>query len=396
LAALTSQGGRFVQATIPPGVINLGLGQPSPRLLPLAEICRAAQAQLGGGDPLVLQYGAALGDPEFRRSLARWLSDEYQHPVTAEQLMVTGGTSSALTFVSQTFSAPGATVVSEDPTYFLAHGVFQSAGLGVRGVPIDTGIDTGGLDLEALQRLLASGVHPAFVYVIPAFQNPTGACLQPERARELVELADRHDFLILADEPYVPLHYLAISDILDDPDRRPGSMMRYDEGRGRVLSLGSFSKLLGPGLRLGWAHGEPKLIERLSMHGALRSGGCFNPVVANIVQHTIDSGFLTTHVEQLREVFGARALALTAALHEHVPSARFVPPSGGYFCWVDLGAGVDSEALLERALDLRFIPGRRCAVGRELDRFVRLSFSFYEDHELVEGVRRLARLLETV
>jgi 2-aminoadipate transaminase len=364
-------------------VINLGLGQPSPRLLPLAEIGRAAQAQLvGGGDPLVLQYGAVLGDPEFRRSLARWLSDEYQHPVAAEQLMVTAGTSSALTIVSQTFAAPGATVVSEDPTYFLAHGVFRSAGLEVRGVPIDAG----GLDLEALQRLLAAGLRPAFVYVIPAFQNPTGACLQPERARELVELAELHDFVILADEPYVALRY---------EGARPGTMMRYDQGRGRVLSLGSFSKLLGPGLRLGWAHGEPQLIERLSMHGALRSGGCFNPVIANIVQHTIDSGFLTAHVEQLRAVFGARASALTAALHGHIPSARFEPPSGGYFCWVDLGPDVDSEALLERAPDLRFIPGRRCAIDRSLGSFARLSFSFYEEHELVEGVRRLARLLAT-
>jgi 2-aminoadipate transaminase len=386
--SLTSQGGRFVQTSTPAGVINLGLGQPSPRLLPLEEIGRAAQAQLlGGGDPLVLQYGAVLGDPEFRRSLARWLSDEYQHPVTAEQLMITAGTSSALTFVSQTFAAPGATVVSEDPTYFLAHGVFRSSGLEVRGVPIDEH----GLDLDALERLLVGGLRPAFVYVIPAFQNPTGACLQPERARRLVELAERHDFMIIADEPYVALHYS--NHALGQRDARPGTMMAHDQGRARVLSLGSFSKLLGPGLRLGWAHGDPKLIERLSMHGALRSGGCFNPLVANIVQHTIDSGFLTTHVEQLRAVFGARASALTAALHEHIPSARFTPPGGGYFCWVELDADVDSEALLERASDLRFIPGRRCAVERELGSFVRLSFSFYEDHELVEGVRRLARLL---
>jgi DNA-binding transcriptional MocR family regulator len=171
-------------------------------------------------------------------------------------------------------------------------------------------------------------------------------------------------------------------------------MMAHDQGRGRVLSLGSFSKLLGPGLRLGWAHGEPELIERLSMHGTLRSGGCCNPVIASIVQHTIDSGFLTAHVEQLREVYGARALALTDALHEHIPSARFTPPRGGYFCWVELGGDIDSSALLERALDLRFIPGRRCAVERSLDSFVRLSFSFYEDHELVEGVRRLAGLLD--
>jgi DNA-binding transcriptional MocR family regulator len=156
--------------------------------------------------------------------------------------------------------------------------------------------------------------------------------------------------------------------------------------------LGSFSKLLAPGLRLGWAHGAPALIERLAGHGALRSGGCLNPVIANIVHHTIDSGFLAAHVESLRELLGARCQALSQALVQQIPSARLIAPRGGYFCWVDLGEGVDATALLERATDLRFIPGSRCAVGRDLSSFVRLSFSFYESHELVEGVARLANL----
>jgi 2-aminoadipate transaminase len=377
--SLTSQAGRFVQTSAPEGVINLGLGQPSPRLLPLPEFARAAQAQLCGGDPLVLQYGAVLGDIEFRRSLARFLSDEYGHAVAAEQLMVTAGTSSALTFVSETFARAGATVVSEDPTYFLAHGVFASAGLQVRGVPIDEH----GLDVDALVRLLDAGLRPAFVYVIPNFQNPTGACLSADRARRLVELAQIHDFVIVSDEPYTALAH---------GGARPGSLMQHDHGHARVLSLGSFSKLLGPGLRLGWAHAEPQLIERLSLHGALRSGGCFNPVMAHIVHHTLDSGFLAAHVESLRQVYEARAQALTTALREHLPHARFVPPTGGYFCWVDLGPDVDAEALLLRAPDVRFISGRRCALERKLDSFVRLSFAFYEANELVEGVRRLGQL----
>jgi DNA-binding transcriptional MocR family regulator len=262
--------------------------------------------------------------------------------------------------------------------------VFASSGLDVRGVPIDER----GLDLDALARLLDAGLRPAFVYVIPTFQNPTGACLEDQRARSLVEMAERYDFLILADEPYTALR---------QTDARPGSLMRHDEGRSRVLSLGSFSKLLGPGLRLGWAHAEPSLIEKLSMHGALRSGGCFNPVVGNIVQHTIDSVFLTKHVEQLRQTYAARTQALTAALRERLPDARFTPPSGGYFCWVDLGPylgpNIDSDALLQRATDVRFLPGHRCAIERDLSSFVRLSFSFYEPSELVEGIDRLARLI---
>lgn len=381
---LTAQGGRFVQTSAAPGVINLALGQPSPRLLPIAAIAEAAAAQLhASADPLILQYGALLGYEGFRVALARLLSDEYAQLVTADALMVTGGISSALTLVSEVFGRPGATVVCEDPTYFLACGVFASAGLTVEGVPVDAG----GLDVDALAQRLEDGLRPALVYCIPAFQNPSGVCLEPERARRLLELAETYDFLVIADEPYVLLHY---------GDQRPGSLTRYDDDRGRVLSLGSFSKLLGPGLRLGWAHGAPRLIERLSQHGALRSGGCLNPVIAHIVHHTIDSGFLAAHVGELRAVFGERSRTLCAALRERIPEARFIAPQGGYFCWVELGG--DAAALLDRAEDLRFLPGSRCVPDRKPDRkldgFARLSFSFYEADELREGVDRLAALMK--
>lgn len=373
---LTEQGGPFIQTPSTPGVINLGLGQPSPRLLPIASLAKAASAQLRADtDRLVLQYGAQLGHPGFRSSLARLLTSEYGQSVSAEQLLVTGGNSIALTLVSEVFGHRDALVFCEDPTYFLACGVFASAGLRVRGIPVDAD----GLDVDTLAGLLDRGERPAFVYCIPAFQNPCGVCLAPARARRLVELAEQHDFYIIADEPYVLLHY---------GDQRPGSLTRYDRGCGRVISLGSFSKLLGPGLRLGWAHAAPHLIERLAQHGAIRSGGCLNPIVAHIVHPMLDDGSLLAHVAELRSVYADRSRALCEALRELLPAARFVTPQGGYFCWVELGG--DTEALLERADDVRFIPGRRCAVERDLAGFARLSFSFYESSELREGVARLA------
>lgn len=380
---LTTQGGRYVQTSAPDGVINLGLGQPSPRLLPMATFAEAGAAQLRpDADPLILQYGTLPGYRDFRASLAAYLGEEYGDPVAPEQLLVTGGTSSALTLVSEVFAGPGDVVVSGDPTYFLAHGVFRSAKLEVVGVPVDGA----GLDVDALAAKLDAGLRPAFVYCIPAFQNPTSVSLAPERARRLVALAEAHDFIVVADEPYVALRWA---------EARPGSLTRYDRGRGRVLSLGSFSKLLAPGLRLGWAHGAPALVERLSHHGALRSGGCLNPVIANLVHHVIDSGALARNVASLREVYTTRSRALSAALRAQLPAARFDAPSGGYFCWVDLGPEVDAAALLARASAVRFIPGSRCAVERDLSRYVRLSFSFYEPHELEAGVAALADLVST-
>ena len=134
-----------------------------------------------------------------------------------------------------------------------------------------------------------------------------------------------------------------------------------------------------------------EVIERLSQHGAIRSGGCSNPVVAHLVHPLLDDGFLQAHVAGLRETLGRRSRALCEALRERLPGLQFIEPRGGYFCWVDLGG--DTAALLERAEGVRFIPGSRCAVERKLDRFARLSFAFYEAEELVEGVGRLAAAL---
>jgi 2-aminoadipate transaminase len=162
-----------------------------------------------------------------------------------------------------------------------------------------------------------------------------------------------------------------------------------------VLSLGSFSKILGPGLRLGWVHAAEPLIERFSQHGALRSGGGQNPVIASIVEGVIERGGLDRNIEQLRATLGARAKVLWSALRRCLPELAVPEPRGGYFVWVPLPAGADATALLERAEahGVRFTPGPRCAVERDLRGFVRLSFAFYEPTELELGVERLAALL---
>ncbi len=362
-------------------MIDFGLGQPSPSLLPLHAIAAAA-TRLGEADPLVLQYGTRPGFAGFREALARFLTTGYRHPVRPDELAVTGGTSLALALVTQVLGVPDRPVVCSDPTYFLASGIFATQRLAVVGVPCDRG----GLDVEALGGLLDRGLRPSFVYCIPSFHNPCGVTLEPERARRLVELADRHDFVIVADEPYPLLHFGAAP---------PPCMMAFDDGRGRVLSLGSMSKLLAPGLRLGWVHAAPPLIGRFVDHGALKSGGCLNPVVAALVHDTLESGFLAEHVEHLRATLGHRARALTLALESEL-DVEVPAPAGGYFVWLDLGRGLDTSALLGacRAQHrVAFTPGARCAIERDLTSCLRLCFAFYPEAELERGVRRLGRAL---
>lgn len=381
---MTRQVGPYPQSPADETILNLGLGQPSPALLPLDAIRESAARRFAAGtDPLVLQYGAMAGYAEFREALADFLTERYRHPVTADELVITGGTSLGLSMVSQVFSRPGDTVVCGDPTYFLARGILESHHLELVGVPVDGA----GLDVDALERALAER-RIAFVYVIPSFHNPCGVTLDPERAERLVELAERHDFVIVADEPYPMLHF---------GEEPAPCMMAYDRGRGRVLSLGSFSKILGPGLRLGWAHGRPELLERLLSHGTFRSGGGLNPVMSSVVHGCIEDGFLAHHVDRLRHELRQRAEALAEAVREALPGVEVAQPSGGYFLWLRL-AGRDTAALLDHGREhhqVAFTPGSRCAVTRDLSDRLRLSFSFYSQDELRRAVSRLRDAIET-
>jgi 2-aminoadipate transaminase len=345
----------------------------------------AARRRLGpGNDPLVLQYGAAQGYLGFREALAEFLRGQTGLEARPDMLAATGSISSGLGMIAQVLACPGDRVACGDPTYFLARGILESARLRLVGIPVDQR----GLDVDALASALQGGLEIAFAYVIPSFHNPCAVTLDPQRAERLVQLAEQHDFVVVADEPYPMLHF----------GRRPASMMSYDRGRGRVLGLGSFSKILGPGLRLGWVHAAPALIERFLEHGVLRSGGGLNPVISSIVHDTMQSGALAAHVEVLRDALRRRARALTEALDTHLPDLEYVAPEGGYFVWGRLPGNIDTTDLLEHARSnhaVGFTPGRRCAVERDLSAYLRLSFSFYDAAELDQAVRRLAAAVES-
>lgn len=380
---MTQQSGPYIQTPTDPQVLNLGIGQPSPSLLPVEALSAAAKRALGSAaDPLLMQYGAKRGYAGFLSSLSKFLSRGYGVTVGPDELMVTGGISQALGLVSDVLGRRSGVVVTGDPTYFLARGIFESAGLRVEGVAVDDR----GLDVDALARRLDAGLVVDFVYCIPTFHNPSSVTLDPARAARLVDLAQARDFIVVADEPYVLLNF----------SERPACMMSYDAGRGRVLSLGSFSKILGPGLRLGWAHAADSLVERLSEHGVVRSGGGLNPVVSVLAEQILECGFVDQHIRRLQETLCARATALEAALRSYVPQVVTTAARGGYFLWLDLGSGVDAEQLDARAraeFGVGFTPGPRCAVERDLARYARVSFSFYDEQELNEAARRLGQAL---
>ncbi len=278
----------------PPGTINLGIGQPSADLLPVDLVRQASESFFANAQPFELNYGVAQGDVRFLDSLAVFLTAGYGSATTPESLFVTGGNSQALDLVSTVFSKPGDTVFVEEPSYFLAFQIFRDHDLNIVGIPMDDD----GFCVNELEQALAK-VTPAFVYTIPSYHNPTGRCSTEARRRQIVELAQEHDFRIVADEPYQLLYYNVA------PPKAYGTMTESET----VVSLGSFSKILAPGMRLGWIQTSDALRKRILANGSINSGGSINHISSHIVRHAIDHGLLVSHLEKLRIAYRSRAAA---------------------------------------------------------------------------------------
>ncbi len=363
-----------------PDVIDFGKGQPSLSLLPVAAWRTATDHCLAQGDAGLLQYGADEGDEGFRASLATFLSARYAMPVTPAELVVSAGASQALDLVCTRFTRPGDTIFVEEPTYFLALDVFRDHGLRVVGIPIDED----GIRVDALQDALV--LHrPALLYTIPTFQNPTGTTMSAARREQLVAVSRMHDLLIVADEVY---------HLLDFGTAPPPPLAAYAH-TARVLSLGSFSKICAPGLRLGWIQGPPALLHTLTQSGLVQSGGGLNPFVSGAMRSMIDLGLADAVLDDLRGVYVARSAVLCGTLRELLPTVTFVEPAGGYFVWAQLPPEWSAARLLPIAREggVSFHPGTRFSGGGGLGQHVRLSFAHYDGPTLVEGVRRLANPL---
>ena len=389
----SAQGGDLVSQQVPADCFNFAVGQPGPALLARAEAALAAAAAAhSAGSPAeerraVLQYAPRAGAGRFRESLAKFLQShpDYGGGVAAADLVATSGNSHGLALCCGTLADPARDLVLvEQPTYFLAEGVFRTAGLQTAGAPMRDGL----LDLERLPAFAEqlerdTGKRVGFLYVVPTHSNPLGRTLPAEMRRQLVRLAEERGWTILSDDVYQLLTFPA-----GTPPPEPLASFSAS-----VVSLGSFSKIFAPGLRLGWIHcRDEATVAKLKGCGTLTSGGSTNPYVANLVHRVMASGAMADLLSTVRGMLEERAAALYAAVEEHLPEVRFHRPEGGYFVWLDLAAvnpRLDTEHLLVQAARWRlgFTPGRLCGGAATA---LRVSFAFYDPGEYGEGIALLA------
>jgi DNA-binding transcriptional MocR family regulator len=360
--------------------IDFGVGQPQLDILPLEQLEAGANHRFQRKDRSILAYGSEKGNGQFRIALASFLGSQYGKTVDPEHLFITGGVSQALDMICGLKTSPGDTVIVEEPSYFLALSIFADYNLNVIGTPIDEK----GIIIDELEKRLKKH-KSVFVYTIPVFHNPSGVTLSSERREKLIGLSEQYDFFIVADEVYQLLNYTSAP---------PPPMMYYDASE-RVLSLGSFSKILAPGLKLGWMHAKPNLLSSFTGCGLLDSGGGLNPFVSSIVSSVIELGLQENYLKKLKGIYQDRMTTLSSALQQNISGLRFREPSGGYFIWVRLPDAADSELLLVDAKEhkVQYQPGINFSCNQGLRDYVRLCFAYYDQTDLIEGVERLSKVI---
>jgi 2-aminoadipate transaminase len=372
---------QITQLNLPPDMIDFGVGQPSPGLLPLELLRKAVENALSRNDASFLAYGAEQGNGYFRKALAGFLEEPYKMQVDPDALFITAGASQGLDLICTLFTRPGDTIFVEEPSYFLALRIFADHGLKIVGLPMDEE----GLIVEALEEKLFQRT-PSFVYTIPTFHNPSSLTLSAARREHLVRLSRKHNFVIIADEVYHLLAYTAAP---------PPPLANYTAA-GPVISLGSFSKIMAPGLRLGWIQAGEELLARLTGCGLLDSGGGLNPFTSAVIRSAIELGLQRDQLTTFQDTYRRRKIALSSALRENLPtSVRFTEPDGGFFIWLCFPEDIDTKKVLSDAKhhNTGYLPGIRFSSREGLKNYARLSFSYFEIPELEEGVRRLSRAI---
>lgn len=363
--------------TARPEVISFAGGLPAPELFDAEGLREAYDRVLAEQPRKVLQYSTTEGDPALRGAVAARLSGRGL-PTGVADLLVTGGSQQALTLLATALLEPGDVVLVENPTYLAALQCFGFAG--ARIVPVPT--DGDGVIPEALEELVRRE-RPKLLYLIPNFQNPTGRTLPLARRRAVAAVAGRHGVWIAEDDPYGDLRF---------EGRYEPWIAELDEAADRTVLLGSFSKIIAPGMRLGWLRAPAALLRACVV--AKQAADLHTSTVdqAAAARYLADRD-LDAHLARIRTAYRARRDALLAGLPAALPAGSgWNRPEGGMFVWVRLPAGHDATALLRTAIahDVAYVPGAPFFATDPDRAALRMSFTTHTPAEITEGLARLA------
>jgi 2-aminoadipate transaminase len=374
----------LMAVTARPEIISLAGGLPDTSTFPPDTFAAVAQRIASESCAKALQYGPTEGLAETKDCIADVMAAEGMS-VDPEDMLVTTGGQQVIDLVTKTLIDPGDVVVAEGPTYPGAASVFSAYEADV--VQIDMDSDGMRVDLleEALDRLDREGRRPKFIYTVPSFQNPAGVTMSGPRRKRLVEVAHERELLVLEDNPYGLLRY----------EGEPPTPLLSLDGGIYVMYLGTFSKILSPGIRLGWVVAPPPVLEKINL-GKQAADLCTSTLSQLMVQAYFAEGHWRDYVESLTEIYRARRDTMLDALADHFPpQANWTRPLGGLFIWATLPDFIDTTDLLARALNqnVAFVPGEAAFLDGRGRNAMRLNFSGSNEEAIREGVRRIGEVV---
>jgi 2-aminoadipate transaminase len=367
-----------------PEVVSLAGGMPYVSALPLDLIGDLTARLVAERGAEVLQYGSAQGDPGLRERICDVMALEGIQ-ASADDIVVTVGSQQALDLITRIFVDPGDVVIAEAPSYVGALGTFASFQAKVVQVPLDSeGLIPEALR-ETLERLRLAGRRTKFLYTVPTFQNPAGVTLTAARRREILEICETYDLLVIEDNPYGLLGF----------DGEPLLALRADDPD-RVIYLGSFSKTFAPGFRVGWALAPHAIRAKLVLaaESAILSHSAFSQLA---VREYLATQPWREQIKDFRELYRERRDTMLRSLEAMMPAgSSWTRPAGGFFVWLTLPEGLDSKAMAPRAIANRvaYVPGTGFYSDGSGQRHLRLSYCYPDPERIREGVSRLASVIE--
>ena len=368
----------------PVGTISFESGHAFAGLLPDLEAVAARALSTHRGQ--TLQYGPKPGIPELRDWLATYEAEEGIH-VTRDQVLVTNGAKQAIELICRLLLDEGDSIVITAPTYFTAIPIFRSFGINfIEATQDDEGIDVAELASLFTRLRRQRKALPKFIYNVPDFHNPTGITMSLERRKALIDLATKEQVYVIEDSPYRKIRF----------EGTPVPPLKALDLGGVVFHVGTFSKLMAPGLRVGWIAASSDLIARLIQ---LKSDNGSCPLTQRIIFDYCAAGQMPGHTKRVVATYRVHRDRMIHALRQYVPEVSFDVPNGGYYMWLKLPVDVDGDELAKRALDagVNVLPPSKCFARPEAHarNYIRVAFTHASVDEIDEGVHRLAFALRS-
>lgn len=376
----------LLKLTQKPEIISFAGGLPNPLAFPVEKIQEIVNDLIRDQSKVIMQYGSTEGVPELREEIAKRLKTRWNIDGDHENILITVGSQQGLDLLGRLFLDPDSTVFMEGPTYLGALNAFKAYDPNIVSIPLDDH----GLMVDTLEDYLESAqkhLNLKFLYTVPTFHNPAGVCMSYSRRKKLIDLSHEHDFLIVEDDPYGELRY--------EGDKLPtlASMDKED----RVIYLGTFSKTLVPGFRIAWTYGPKPVIDKMVI-SKQAVDLCTPPFTQHVAKEYLKRGYIDQHLDKIISLYGKKQKIMVKSLDKRMPKEyiRWPVPEGGMFLWATLHENINTSEMFHDAIkeNVAYVIGSAFHADETGTNCMRLNFTHADDDKIVEGVDRLARVVE--